>query len=119
MKQALKLSLPYPPSINNYYGRNRFGSVYIKAAGKAYRKTVIAKFGRVKPMLSKLSVKIFMYPPDKRKRDVDNVLKASMDALQAANIFKDDSQIYRLLIEKCEPKTNGELYIEIQGIGKE
>ncbi|NBW23084.1 MAG: RusA family crossover junction endodeoxyribonuclease, partial [Caulobacteraceae bacterium] len=38
------------------------------------------------------------FPPDKRKRDLDNVLKSLLDALTHANVWDDDSQIDDLRI---------------------
>ena len=37
----LHLVLPYPPSINSYYGRTRTGQVYIKEKGRDYRKHLL------------------------------------------------------------------------------
>ncbi len=44
-------------------------------------------------MVGDLMVEIIMYPPDKRKRDMDNIKKALFDALQHAGLYKDDYQI--------------------------
>jgi crossover junction endodeoxyribonuclease RusA len=59
-----------------------------------------------------------MYPPDKRKRDVDNVLKALLDALRVGGAYSDDSQIGRLLIERKAPKKGGEVIVRISEQGK-
>jgi len=100
----IELNLPFPPSINNYYQRNRNGGVRIGKAGVLFR-------AQVKMLIpSKLrtfstyavSVEIDVYPPDKRKRDLDNILKALLDAMEHAGIYKNDSQICRLLIERME-----------------
>ena len=45
------------------------------------------------PMNGDLMVEIIIYPPDKRKRDMDNIKKALFDALQNAGLYKDDCQI--------------------------
>jgi crossover junction endodeoxyribonuclease RusA len=37
-----------------------------------------------------------IHPPDNRRRDLDNVLKAVLDAIEAAGIIEDDSQVRRL-----------------------
>jgi len=34
-----------------------------------------------------------LFPPDRRKRDVDNILKALLDALTHAGVYEDDSFI--------------------------
>jgi hypothetical protein len=45
------------------------------------------------PMYGDLMVEIIIYPPDKRKRDIDNVKKALFDALQCAGLYENDYQI--------------------------
>ena len=40
--------------------------------------------------------------PDRRKRDLDNILKALQDSLQAAGVYKDDCQIDLLTVKRCE-----------------
>lgn len=53
-----------------------------------------------------LIVDIRLVPPDRRRRDVDNSLKALLDAMQFGGVYHDDSQIVRLTVEKfdAEPK---------------
>jgi len=63
----------------------------------------------------RLSVFIEAFPPDKRKRDLDNVLKSLLDALQHAGVYADDCQIDRLSIIRKSP-LNGIVKIEITAI---
>ncbi len=97
----LQFNLPYPPSVNHYYVRTKTGMA-IGAPGKAYRKLIwttlrgrvsCAKKFPMEPIEGDLMVEIIIYPPDKRKRDMDNIKKALFDALQYAGLYKDDSQI--------------------------
>ena len=97
----LQFNLPYPPSINHYYLRTRKGMA-INATGKAYRQLIWltlrecidkGKKWRGEALEGDLMVEIIIYPPDKRKRDMDNIKKALFDALQHAGLYKDDSQI--------------------------
>jgi crossover junction endodeoxyribonuclease RusA len=76
--------------------------VAINPAGKAYRKLIWATLHEclggvgkwdAEPMHGDLMVEIIIYPPDKRKRDIDNIKKALFDALQHAGLYEDDSQI--------------------------
>ncbi|NBW20709.1 MAG: RusA family crossover junction endodeoxyribonuclease [Caulobacteraceae bacterium] len=43
-------------------------------------------------------VVIEAFPPDRRKRDLDNILKSLLDALTHAGVWEDDSQIEDLRI---------------------
>lgn len=88
------LELPFPPSINNYYGA-RGNTRFLKPAGKLFREQVAwyVKSRKVAKLEGRLSVVVRLMPPDKRRRDVDNSSKALLDALMHAGCFEDDSQI--------------------------
>jgi len=45
-----------------------------------------------------IKVEIIAYRPDKRKRDLDNLLKGSLDSLTKAGVWEDDSLIQDLRI---------------------
>ena len=60
---------------------------------------------------SPYAVTFKVYPPDRRKRDLDNVLKASIDALQHCGLIDDDANIWRLEVERGEVVKGG--YIEV------
>ena len=61
---------------------------------------------------AKLEVHIQAFPPDNRKRDLDNIQKVLLDALQDAGLFEDDGQIDYLSILRG-PKFSGGL-IQVQ-----
>lgn len=100
---AVMLSLPYPPSVNHYY-RNVRGRTLISAEGRKYRQAAwdecrqqrVHSFGR-----KAVRVLIDAWMPDNRRRDLDNVLKATCDAIQHARILEDDSQIVDLHIRRA------------------
>ena len=43
-----------------------------------------------------MKLTLSVYPPDKRKRDIDNILKALLDSLTNAKVYLDDSLIKQL-----------------------
>jgi len=94
----ITLELPYPPSINRYYRHVGFRTL-ISREGRAYRRAVCAilRLTGVRPLEGTLAVGIDLYPPDRRVRDADNAQKALIDALQHGGIYRDDSQIKKLL----------------------
>ncbi len=111
----LEFDFPVPPSVNHYY-RNFKGRVYISPKGKSYQKTVaaiVADRGSVEPLEGKVGVKIEFYPPDRRRRDADNILKSLLDAIQAAQLFYDDSQIHDLSIQKKEVEKGGRVWVKL------
>ena len=115
-----KLKLPYPPSVNRYW-RHVGPRVLVSKQGREYRTAVgiYLHNKQVQPLAGDLIVDITIEPPDRRKRDVDNVLKAMLDSLQAGGAFHDDSQIVRLSIEKHDPfPKDGRAYVFIQTLPK-
>ena len=115
------LQLPLPPSINDYYGHHckfNYAKIYIKTKGKEYRNTVLNYVIRNQLQLKAniaLTVNIFFTPSTNHKQDVDNVLKCLLDALTHAEVWEDDSLIYKLSIEKRPPsKTEAGIMMEIK-----
>lgn len=104
---------PFPPSINHYYGNGRNGMRFIKPAGVEYRAAVIDYVHRykLKAPEGRLSVGIQLYPPDKRRRDVDNSAKAALDALTYAGVYQDDCLIDDLRITRMHVIKDGMLRI--------
>ncbi len=97
----IELTLPFPPTINHYYGNRKNGAKYIKPKGQQFRRLVnviVKKLYADQKLNFNLAVEIDVYPPDKRKRDIDNILKALLDALTHANVYVDDSLIKKLTI---------------------
>ena len=115
-----QLILPYPPSVNTYW-RHVGPRVLISKRGRQYRTEVCEQLRKkhIEPIEGDLIVDIAINPPDRRRRDVDNVLKALLDSLQFAGAFEDDSQIVRLSIEKHEPlPKDGKTTVRIQSLPK-
>ena len=100
------LELPFPPSVNTYWRHPTNGRLagrhLISEKGREYRQAVIAEAGRYQlpKMQGKLSVHIDAFPPDNRRRDLDNMMKGLLDGLVHAQVIEDDSQIDKLSIER-------------------
>lgn len=100
----IEIELPWPPSANRYW-RNVRGRTIVSKEAREYKKTVkqlayIEDLGGRIPVLGRLSVSIIAYPPDKRKRDLDNILKVIFDAMEFAGYFLNDSQIDIIRVER-------------------
>ncbi|WP_413431540.1 RusA family crossover junction endodeoxyribonuclease [Crateriforma spongiae] len=100
-----KLKLPFPPSVNTYW-RHVGNRVLVSKKGRQYQATVSSLLHRknLKTLEGELIVDIRLVPPDRRRRDVDNSLKALLDAMQFGGAYFDDSQIVRLTVEKHQPE---------------
>lgn len=81
--------------------------------GKDFRNLVKYIVGKRDCLTDRLAVDILAYPPDKRRRDIDNLLKATLDALQHAGVYKDDYLIDDLRIRRKEAVKDGSLIINI------
>jgi len=114
-QSKLVIELPWPPSVNNYW--RRCGARYfISPKGVAFRELVCLKtFNETFNKNVRLSVDIYAYPPDKRRRDLDNILKSLFDSLQHAGLYEDDSQIDDIHIVRM-PSLEGKVIVEIQSI---
>jgi Holliday junction resolvase RusA-like endonuclease len=111
----LEVELPYPPSINHYW--RRVGpKTLISREGRRFRQRVVGILGRlqVEALAGPLAVEVEIHPPDNRRRDIDNLQKALLDALQHGGAYADDSQIVRLSIEKGTPVAGGKAIVRIR-----
>lgn len=95
------VDLPWPPSINHYY-RHVGPRVLISKDGKRYRLAVGARLrlANIKPFDGAVRMDIELYPPDERRRDIDNTLKCLLDVLTDGGVYRDDSQVKKLTVEK-------------------
>lgn len=64
-------------------------------------------------MTGRLSVEIDAHPPDRRRRDLDNLQKPLLDALEYAGVYEDDSQIDRLVSRRCAVASPGYVFVRI------
>lgn len=115
-----EIELPWPPSVNHYY-RHVGPRVLISREGRRYRDIVIAKVAAegIQTLACPVELFIELYPPDNRRRDIDNIQKCLFDAMTAAGIYEDDSQICKLTIIKREPMPpDGMTYVQVRKYDK-
>lgn len=99
----MKLTLPFPPSMNHYW-RSTSQGMKISAKGRTYRtKAYVAVVDQLKrlpvALTDPVEVHVVLCPPDRIRRDLDNFQKALFDAMTHAGVWKDDSQVKRMLVE--------------------
>ena len=109
----VEFDLPWPPSVNNYY-RHVGPRVLISRAGRKYRTMVVSRLGGLKRLSGAVSLSLECYPPDRRRRDLDNLLKCLQDSITAAGVLDDDSQIRRLQMEMLEPIEGGLVHVRLE-----
>ncbi len=112
----MDLTLPFPPSVNHYWIRKRRG-VTIGPKGHGYRDRVrlevLAQAWNNYEFKGPVEVCIVAHPPNKRRHDLDNLPKAILDSLEHAGVFKDDSQVARLVIERGALWPGGQVKVTI------
>jgi crossover junction endodeoxyribonuclease RusA len=108
------LTLPWPPSINHYWRRVGCRTL-ISREGRTFRRNVCALLGgdgpRKPPAGGRIALAMDAFPPDRRRRDLDNIQKPVLDALEHVGIYEDDSQIDLLLTRRRERMPGGRLDI--------
>jgi crossover junction endodeoxyribonuclease RusA len=125
----ISITLPYPPTVNHY---KKVGRTITTKRGKIFQQkinspqtnrffyevwlkiqTLKAQEGLKSFDDDTISVEVYIYPPDKRKRDIDNPIKPLLDSLQKAGMYNDDNQIARLLITRCNTIDQGQIIVRI------
>lgn len=113
------MMLPYPPSVNHYW--RRVGPrTLISREGRAFRASVCALLARggsngprKPPAGGRIALAMDAFPPDRRRRDLDNLQKPVLDALQHAGVYEDDSQIDLLITRRREVVPEGRLLVDV------
>lgn len=110
--------LPYPPTANTYY-RNVGGRMMLSKRGREYRNAVSNAGDMVRmtagrePTTARLKMLIRVYPPDRRRRDMDNLIKPLWDAMQHAGLYADDEQIDDYRVIRGDIKRPGRVEVTI------
>jgi Holliday junction resolvase RusA-like endonuclease len=110
-----EFELPWPPSVNHYY-RHVGSRVLISRPGRRYRENIQARMRseNIQTISEPVELLIELYPPDRRRRDVDNSLKCLLDAFTHGGLYEDDSLIHKLTVVKREPlPPNGMAYVKV------
>ena len=115
----MTITLPFPPSVNHYY--RRVGQrTLISREGRKYRRAICGLLAlgggsgiRRPPAGGRIALAMDAFPPDRRRRDLDNLLKCTQDSLAHAGVFEDDHQIDLLAVARREPVKGGKIAIQI------
>ena len=113
--KKIRINLPWPPSVNGMYRMGKRGGIYKTKKAADYSTLVRWKLrhkGFETFDEARLHINILALPPDKRKRDLDNILKSLLDSLQGI-LFRDDSQIDKITITRGPVESKGKLFVEL------
>jgi len=86
-----------PPSVNSMYRMSKYGCLYLTSDAKKFKEELgwIAKNKKKDYKNKKIKIELVFKINDNRKRDLDNLFKATLDSLKGI-IFDDDDQILRI-----------------------
>lgn len=98
------VELPFPPSVNTYWrttqvhGQQR---TLISKRGRDYQAAFKQNWYVARPrtwiqVRDPVKVKLSLYPPDKRQRDLDNYFKALFDCCTKSGVWSDDSLVHEI-----------------------
>lgn len=111
------INLPWPPTVNHYYTIDR-GRKILSSKGRAFKTESLLTMlsdGVKKGLKGPYSVWIQVRPPDRRKRDLDNLLKPVLDSLTEYGVIDDDSQITDLRITRYSRIAGGRIQVLVTG----
>ena len=121
-KQVLKVTLPLPSSVNMIYGRNKYGSIYLKKEGKEYKKKAIKITTEAVKEQNWIKLKEDEYCyldtivyQNKRGRDNDNIYKLLQDSFtETGVVWLDDTLVWprtqRSYIDSNNPRVEIIIY---------
>ena len=119
----IEFAMPFPPSVNRYWRHPTTGRLagrhLISEEGRRFRAMVkdLAWANSLPCLSGSLIVVIRAYPPDKRRRDLDNLCKATLDGLVHAAVIEDDGLIDDLRIVRAGQVAGGRLVVTITVVG--
>jgi crossover junction endodeoxyribonuclease RusA len=117
--REVKIDLPWPPSVNRIWKTTSKGGWYSTKEAINYKQVVGYMVGCAGMQGSfekdiPLEFTMLAYPPDNLRRDLDNLNKISLDALQDAKVFVNDCQIKKINMEMLEPRKGGMITVTLK-----
>jgi crossover junction endodeoxyribonuclease RusA len=114
----MKVTLPYPPSVNRYLRFSPKGYAYTTNEAKQYKQgaKLRALTQGLRPITEgEVVLSIAVYRPRKRG-DIDNVLKVLLDSLNGI-AYVDDAQVAELHISRNDDAANPRVDVWVERRG--
>lgn len=121
---TITIELPWPPTVNSYWRHpivNGQRRSLISKAGRAYRNDVWGAWLQcsdrcAQPITHTVKVDLAVYPPDRRRRDLDNLPKAVFDSLTHVGVWADDSLVDDFRVHRESVNAPGRVVVTISGM---
>jgi crossover junction endodeoxyribonuclease RusA len=114
---VIQISLPYPPSANRLWravkGRQIKSAEYRVWLTRAYLACIAAGQGAIS---GEYEMEIVAVRPDRRLRDIDNLIKPISDAIAAAGLIDNDSRAHSVKAawSRTEPTKGAGVFVTIK-----
>ena len=113
--QTKPFDAPFPPSVNNYLGRNGKHS-YLTDKAKQFNKDIyylVLMNNLNKNYTTPIEIHYDIWFPDTRRRDIANYEKVLTDALVKAGVMEDDHLVHKMVIRRMGIIKGGNVRITI------
>lgn len=111
----MKITLPVPPSANDYWKLDRRGFIRVSDEARKYKQGVRLRAlteGHRKPLGCPVVASVTVYRA-RRAGDLDNFLKVLLDALKGI-AFVDDAQVIELHARREDDASNPRVEVRIE-----
>lgn len=111
--------VPFPYVLGNHAWKHAGRKHYLTEKAKRYYwdvAYVCRAQNAVWRLEGSLEVEVRIYPPDKRKRDADNVWKVVADSLTKAGVWCDDSQIHDIRLLRLPVDGTARVEVRIKSV---
>lgn len=106
--KTLTYTLPWPPSVNHYWRSVLIGGkprTLLSKEGREFKQAAVGavlqqRRGPSAPLSERLAIAVTLFPPDRRRYDLDNRLKAVLDSLTEARVWEDDRHVKIIHLEE-------------------
>ncbi len=116
----IEIEVPWPPSANHLFSTGRDRRRHLSTRGRRYRKAVrdaiLEQHGLITTMTGELVITTHFWPPDRRRRDEDNLHKALRDSLTWSSLIADDCQFRESHNYMHDPIRGGRCVVTISGV---
>lgn len=114
----LPIILPLPPAINATYKTTRKGGFYKSTEAKDWEQESLWLLMKHPKALHKLTVPVYVGLSYflSRDRDIDSMIKITLDILQKSGHVKNDNLIEHLNVKKFTDKKNPRVEIELMAL---
>jgi crossover junction endodeoxyribonuclease RusA len=112
--EVVKVTLPYPPSVNRYLRFSQKGWAYTTKEAKQYKQgaKLRALTQGMRPILDgEVSLLITVFRP-RKTGDLDNHLKVLLDSLNGV-AYADDKQVAEIFISRFEDAANPRVEVRV------